>query len=112
MEGLPPFAGGFVGYFAYAMMEYAEPTLSIQRDDMNDFDMMLFDKIIAYDHLKQKITLIVNIKTDHVMENYGKHVPALNHLYARFMTRPHFHNNLFFKSPTSVVMFHLNNIVT
>ena len=80
MEGLPPFAGGFVGYFAYAMMEYAEPTLSIQRDDMNDFDMMLFDKIIAYDHLKQKITLIVNIKTDHVMENYGKACASIESL--------------------------------
>ena len=33
---------------------------------------MLFDKVIAYDHLKQKICIIVNMRTDKVMENYGE----------------------------------------
>lgn len=77
LEGLPPFTGGFVGYFAYAMLSYAEPTLDIQRGAWDDFDLMLFDKVIAYDHLKQKITLIANIQTDHVMENYGAACAAL-----------------------------------
>ena len=72
VEGLPPFAGGFVGYFAYAMIGYAEPKLNIKKGTFNDYDMMLFDKVIAYDHLKQKISIIVNMKTDKVMENYGK----------------------------------------
>ena len=67
---LPPFAGGFVGYFAYAMIGYAEPKLKIKRGHANDFDLMLFDKVIAYDHLKQKITIVVNMKTDNVQENY------------------------------------------
>ena len=31
LEGLPPFAGGFVGYFAYAMIGYAEPKLNIKK---------------------------------------------------------------------------------
>lgn len=77
ISGLPPFTGGFVGYFAYAMIGYAEPTLSIKRGNFNDFDLMLFDKVIAYDHLKQKICIIVNMKTDHVMENYGKAMAEL-----------------------------------
>lgn len=72
LEHLPPFTGGFVGYFGYAMLGYAEPTLHIKTGNWNDFDMLLFDKVIAYDHLKQKIVLIVNMKTDYVMENYGK----------------------------------------
>lgn len=72
IDGLPPFTGGFVGYFAYAMLEYAEPSLHIKRNGFEDFDLMLFDKVIAYDHLKQKIVLIVNMKTDNVLENYGK----------------------------------------
>lgn len=72
LEGLPPFAGGFVGYFAYAMIGYAEPKLNTKKGTFNDYDMMLFDKVIAYDHLKQKISIIVNMKTDKVMENYGK----------------------------------------
>ena len=63
LAGLPPFAGGFVGYFAYAMIGYAEPTLNIKKGMFNDYDMMLFDKVIAYDHLTQKISVIVNMKT-------------------------------------------------
>lgn len=63
LKDQPPFTGGFVGYFAYAMIEYAEPTLHISRGEANDFDLMLFDKVIAYDHLKQKIKIVVNMKT-------------------------------------------------
>lgn len=72
LENLPPFAGGLVGYFAYAMIGYAEPILNIKKGMFNDYDLMMFDKVIAYDHLKQKICIIVNMKTDKVMENYGK----------------------------------------
>lgn len=72
LQNLPPFAGGLVGYFAYAMMGYAEPVLKIKKGTFHDYDLMMFDKVIAYDHLKQKICIIVNMKTDKVMENYGK----------------------------------------
>ena len=72
LQNLPPFAGGLVGYFAYAMMGYAEPVLKIKKGTFHDYDLMMFDKVIAYDHLKQKICVIVNMKTDKVMENYGK----------------------------------------
>lgn len=72
LQNLPPFAGGLVGYFAYAMMGYAEPVLKIKKGSFHDYDLMMFDKVIAYDHLKQKICIIVNMKTDKVMENYGK----------------------------------------
>ena len=72
LSGMPPFAGGFVGYFSYAMIGYAEPKLRIKKGTFDDCSLMLFDKVIAYDHLKQKISVIVNMKTDKVMENYGK----------------------------------------
>lgn len=80
LEGLPPFAGGFVGYFAYAMIGYAEPKLRIKKGTFHDYDLMLFDKVIAYDHLKQKISIIVNMKTDKVMENYGKAMAQIQNL--------------------------------
>ena len=82
LQDMPPFTGGFVGYFGYAMMQYAEPVLSIKRDGFNDYDVCLYDKIIAYDHLKQKISIIVNMKTDHVMENYGRAVSEITQLEA------------------------------
>lgn len=72
LKELPPFTGGLVGYFAYSMIGYAEPKLKIKSGDFNDYDVMLFDKVIAYDHLKQKICVIVNISTDKILENYGK----------------------------------------
>ena len=72
LKELPPFTGGLVGYFAYSMIGYAEPKLKIKSGDFNDYDVMLFDKFIAYDHLKQKICVIVNMSTDKILENYGK----------------------------------------
>lgn len=82
IEGLPPFTGGFVGYFAYAMLGYAEPRLSIKRGDWDDFDLLLFDKVIAYDHFRQKIVLIANMRTDSVMENYGRACAELESMAA------------------------------
>lgn len=43
----------------------------LRSSDVDDFDLMLFDKVIAYDHLSQKINVIVNMPTDNVLENYG-----------------------------------------
>ncbi len=72
LQGLPPFAGGFVGYFAYSLYGYTEPVLKLTKGDNNDFDLMLFDKVIAFDHLHQKIIVIVNINADNPVENYRK----------------------------------------
>lgn len=76
IKGMPPFTGGFVGYFSYAMISYAEPTLKIRRGDEKDCDLLLFDKVIAYDHLKQKIAVVVNMTAkdkapEALMEAYG-----------------------------------------
>ena len=68
----PPFTGGLVGYYGYSMIGYAEPKLKMKDSEFNDFDVMLCDKIIAYDHLKQKITVIVNMKTDDMENQYNK----------------------------------------
>lgn len=79
LPDMPPFTGGLVGYFAYAMIGYAEPVLKLGRSG-HDFDLMLFDKVIAYDHLKQKICIVVNMKADRVMENYGKAVSEIERI--------------------------------
>ncbi|AGC68992.1 anthranilate synthase component 1 [Thermoclostridium stercorarium subsp. stercorarium DSM 8532] len=72
IDEMPPFTGGFVGYFSYGMIGYIEPVLKLRSSEFNDFDLMLFDKVIAYDHLKQKISIIVHMNTDNVEENYRK----------------------------------------
>ena len=77
LEELPTFTGGFVGYFACEYIRYIEPTLDFPTPDddpamVNDVDLMLFDKVIAFDHYKNKIYLIANISTDDLERNYNK----------------------------------------
>jgi len=80
---LPPFTGGLVGYFAYDYAKYCEPTLKLDAYDeerFNDVDLMLFDKVIAFDNYKQKIILIVNIKTDNLEAEYERGKTQLENL--------------------------------
>ncbi len=75
VEGLPPFTGGLVGYFSYDYLKYAEPSLHLDAEDTENFqdvDLMLFDKVIAYDSLLQKIFLICNISLDNPEEEYNR----------------------------------------
>ena len=67
----------FVGYFACEYIRYIEPTLDFPTPDddsamVNDVDLMLFDKVIAFDHYKNKIYLIANISTNDLERNYNK----------------------------------------
>lgn len=77
LEELPTFTGGFVGYFACEYIRYIEPILDFPTPDddsamVNDVDLMLFDKVIAFDHYKNKIYLIANISTNDLERNYNK----------------------------------------
>lgn len=80
IESLPSFTGGFVGYFSYDYVKYSEPVLKLDAHDehmFKDMDLMLFDKVIAFDNLKQKIILIVNIPTATLDEEYDRAVKVL-----------------------------------
>ncbi|MDF2845816.1 MAG: trpE, partial [Herbinix sp.] len=90
LTDMPPFTGGLVGYFSYGMIAYAEPILKLAESDFPDFDLMLYDKVIAYDHLKQKISIVVNMKTDKVLENYGRALTDLESLTHFIMETVHF----------------------
>ncbi len=72
---LPTFTGGLVGYFAYDYLSYKEPCVKFEGEDSANFadvDLMLFDKVIAFDHIEQKIILIVNMNLDDVEISYNK----------------------------------------
>ena len=82
---LPTFTGGLVGYFAYDYLGYSEPKARTKAQDTENFkdvDLMLFDQVIAFDNLKQKIVLIVNmpLQPDTLETNYNKAVLRLNRL--------------------------------
>ena len=49
-------------------------------ENFKDLDLMLFDKVIAFDHLRQKIILIVNMPLADVEVGYNKAVMELKQL--------------------------------
>lgn len=72
---LPTFTGGLVGYFSYDYIKYAENSLDLDAEDtegFRDVDLMLFDKVIAFDHYRQKIILIVNAKCSDIETEYHR----------------------------------------
>lgn len=80
---LPSFTGGLVGYFSYDYLGYSEPTVRCDVEDseaFKDVDLMLFDKVIAFDNVKQKIVLIVNMPLDDIEIGYNKAVMELKQL--------------------------------
>lgn len=83
LAGLPPFTGGLVGYFSYDYLAYQEPTAKCDVPDseaFQDVDLMLFDKVIAFDHLRQKIVLMVDMPLEDVEVHYNKAVLELEQM--------------------------------
>ena len=73
IEGMPSFTGGLVGYFAYDYIKHVEKSLDLECVDEGNFkdcDLMLFDKVIAFDNLMQKIIIIGNVRADDVDKSY------------------------------------------
>lgn len=82
LEGFPTFTGGLVGYFSFDYLKYSEPSVDVVKEDngFNDVDLMLFDKVICFDHFRQKIILIVNMETNDLETNYQKALKELDEL--------------------------------
>ena len=82
---LPPFTGGLVGYFSYDYLGYSEPSVRTCAEDAEGFkdaDLMLFDKVIAFDNFRQKIILIANMSLEDAEAGYNKAVMELEQLKA------------------------------
>jgi len=69
-ENLPPFSGGFVGYFNYEMIEKWEDIYHLEankelKKDNTPLSLLVMSKIIiAYDHLHNTVKIINNIEID------------------------------------------------
>ncbi len=59
--GLPPFTAGAVGFFAYDVVREIERLPELAADELNvpDACLMFFDEVLAFDHVKKEIFLIV-----------------------------------------------------
>jgi anthranilate synthase component 1 len=66
-EGLPPFAGGAVGFFGYDLVRTVETTLGEPNPDpigLPDMALMISDVLIAFDHQRHELSVIANAFTD------------------------------------------------
>lgn len=83
LPNLPGFTGGLVGYFAFDFIKYQEPVLKLipgDEKDTADAELMLFDKCIAFDNIKQKLILITNISTQNMAEGYAEALAELDEM--------------------------------
>jgi anthranilate synthase component 1 len=63
LPGLPPFTAGAVGFFSYDVVRSIEelPVLAADELHVPDAHLMFFDEVLAFDHVKKAIHLIVTV---------------------------------------------------
>jgi len=66
LPGIPSFTGGLVGYLGYETIAWVEdiPTHNESQLNVPDSVFMLFEDMIAFDHLKGSALVISNVKVD------------------------------------------------
>jgi anthranilate synthase component 1 len=65
VPGLPRFTGGAVGYLGYGAASWFEPVLGDlgrNEDGADDAGFMLFDTVLAFDHVQHRILIIANAR--------------------------------------------------
>jgi anthranilate synthase component I len=77
--GMPPFAGGAVGYFGYDLVRTVEPLAQPNPDELGlpDMALMLSDVLVVFDHLRHEITIIANVYADEDAEVDEAYAAAL-----------------------------------
>jgi len=62
-ESLPPFSGGAVGYFGYGAARWSEELPDKHEDEygLPDAHMLVFDRVLVFDHLQQHLLIIANL---------------------------------------------------
>ncbi len=65
LPGLPPFTAGAVGFFAYDVVRRIETLPETAADELEvpDAYLMFFDEVLAFDHVKKAIHIIITVGT-------------------------------------------------
>jgi anthranilate synthase component 1 len=60
VDGLPPFAGGAVGFFGYDLVRTVEPLGEPNPDPLGlpDMALMITDVLLVFDHLRHELTIM------------------------------------------------------
>lgn len=84
LPSFPRFNGGAAGFFGYDLIRNYENLPDVPEDNLNlpDCHFMFVDEVLAYDHLKQKIHIIVNLHTGgNIERNYYSAVDRIKEIY-------------------------------
>jgi anthranilate synthase component 1 len=84
LPSLPPFTAGAVGFFAYDVVRQIERLPSTAADELGvpDACLLFFDQVLAFDHVKKEIHLIVTADLTRA-GTYEKSLKRLNKLEKR-----------------------------
>ena len=87
LAGLPPFTAGAVGFFSYDVVRQIEKLPSLAKDELGvpDACLMFFDQVLAFDHVKKEIHLMVTADLQRSPREgaYERAVKRLNKLEKR-----------------------------
>ncbi|HEY9059473.1 MAG TPA: anthranilate synthase component I [Pseudobacteroides sp.] len=86
---LPRFNGGAVGFFGYDLIRYYENLPNVPEDDLKlpESHFMFTDEVIVFDHLKQKIHIIVNMHVNGNIERaYNSTTERIKAIYKEILT--------------------------
>jgi anthranilate synthase component 1 len=83
LDGLPPFAGGAVGVFAYDLVRTVEPLGEPNPDPIGvpDLALMMTDALVVFDHFTHTVTVIANVyagEEDDVEAAYAEAVDLIS----------------------------------
>src|SRR5688500_8290319 len=91
VPGLPRFTGGAVGYLGYDAAAWFEPvTLQAGAEQEDEAGFMLFDTVLAFDHVRHRILIIANsrITGDDDLESLYQFARAKIEFVERELERP------------------------
>jgi anthranilate synthase component 1 len=79
VDGLPPFAGGAVGFFGFDCVRAVERLPEPNPDVLGlpDMALMLSDVVVAFDHLKHTVTILANAYLDAHTDLHTAHARAV-----------------------------------
>ena len=84
LPGMPPLAGGAIGYLAYDAVRLTERIPATHPDDvgLDDAVFMLYDGLVAFDHVRQTVWIIQQVFTEGAGNLRQKYDAALRTVHA------------------------------
>lgn len=102
IETLPDFAGGAVGYMAYDIARHYKNLPHVNEDDlgMPDLHLLLTKEVIVYDHVKERVIIIVNTSLEgEDEEDYRRARDKINQIEKEILSKKTLPQGMEYKNP-------------